>query len=311
MNGWYAATGVMARAQGTDLFFRTDTIPIDGRVEYKFWVDSSWILDPLNPRKALGGFGDNSDVWMPKYVSRDIDPRNSSEHGNIDTVWIESKILQRKHPVFIYTSSKASKSVLAPVLYVTDGGDYLTIGRLNLILDSLVAAGRIKPIIAVCVDPRTNLSDGSTNQRMKDYAANDAYLDFLEKEISPYIEKQYPVSRASKDRVIIGASMGGLIATYAALTRPNFWPNCAAQSPAYLQADTAVIKLTEKIMFTPAKISIQTGIIHDTQNEARYVHNLLKKKAAYYMYEEFHEGHNWTNWRTHLPKLLEYFFPAR
>jgi enterochelin esterase-like enzyme len=311
MNWWNPSQGTMKRVRTTNLFFRTDTIPIDGRVEYKLWVDSSWILDPLNSRTAMGGFGANSEVWMPN-CKRSIDDEYHSTiaHGNIDTSWIDSKYLQRRYPAFVYTPPGIMNDSRLPVAYITDGGDYLVFGKMNIILDNLIAAHRAAPIIAVFIDPRTILTDPASNMRMSDYAASDAYLDFLEKEVIPYVEQRYPVLHDPDKRLIMGASMGGLIGTYAVLKRPDVIGNCIAQSPAYRQADSAVIKLVERIERPSGRFYLETGTINDTQNEASYVRDELKKKNVRIMYEETHEGHNWTNWRRHLPKMLEYFFPT-
>ena len=180
---------------------------------------------------------------------------------------------------------------------------------MNIVIDNLLATKKIQPVIGVFIDPRTELSDPSTNQRMKEYSANDAYLDFLEKELSPYLAKHYNTLEQSQSRMIMGASMGGLIATYAALVRPEFFPNCAAQSPAYKQADSAVIKLLRKTKLTKIKAWIETGTINDTQSEANLVYELLRRSGATVKYSEYPEGHNWSNWRARLAQILEHFFP--
>jgi enterochelin esterase-like enzyme len=281
-------------------------------VEYKLWVDSNWILDPLNKRKTQGGYGENSDVWMPEYVPPStIEYNPNIPHGTIDTFWIESKFLHHTHPIFVYTPAGNTDNHELPVLFVTDGGDYLSLGKMNNILDHLLAAKHIRPLIVVFTDPRTNLNDNTTNKRMNDYAANDTFLDFLEKEIAPFVEEKYHTTKNASQRTILGASMGGLIATYAVLKRPQFVLNCAAQSPAYLQAHAAVIELTKNISKISVNIYIDTGTIHDTQEEASLVAGLLKDKDANVSYAEYPEGHNWSNWRARIGKILEYFFPAK
>jgi len=309
LNRWNPSAGMMNKIDGTDLFFRSESLPPNGRVEYKIWVDSAWMLDPLNQRTSPGGFGANSDVWMPGYrPSPLITEAPGVPHGAIDTLWIESAALRRKHPVFIYTPPGITSGTKYPSIVVTDGADYLGFGRMNLVLDNLIAAGKIRPIIGIFVDPRTDLNDNSTNHRMNDYAASDEFLEFLEKEVVPKVASRYPVSPSAKERVILGASMGGLIATYAGLKRPEFFPNCAAQSPAYIQADSAVMKTVEALPRVSLRVFMQTGLLNDTQPEAKHVATLLRKKGATVRYEEFPEGHNWKNWGSHLPKILEHFF---
>ncbi len=312
MNGWNPSEGMMARLERTNLFFRSESLAANGRLEYKIWVDSAWSLDPLNQKTSLGGFGLNSEVRMPSYrpsVWAVANPVIS--HGSLDTLWVESASLHRKHPVFVYLPPHLKKDELLPYIFVTDGSDYLSIGKMNVVLDNLIAGRKITPVIALFIDPKTDIADPSTNQRMTEYGASDAYLDFLEKELLPAVQQRFPISRQHTNSVILGASMGGLISTYASLMRPEVFPNCASQSPAYRQADSAVIKLADTLPHLSARIYIQTGLIRDTQAEAKHVYTKLRIAGANIRYEEFPEGHNWTNWMAHVPKMLEYYFGKR
>jgi enterochelin esterase-like enzyme len=310
LNRWDPSAAPMRRLEGTDLFYRSETLPIDARIEYKFWVDSSWILDPSNPRKAQGGFGWNSELRMPLYPAYTHDTVRTARVGKLDTLWITSAYLQRKQPVYVYTPQGWSLSQRLPAIYVTDGGDYLAFGRMDALLDELIAAQKVRPVVALFVDPHTDPHDRSINQRMTDYAAQDSFLDFLQKELSPIAERQYGVSPQPGDRLILGASMGGLISTYTVLRRPDFISLSAAQSPAYWQADSAVIKLLNTLNQAKGEFYIQTGTIGDTRIEARLAEHLLRAKRATVTLEEFHEGHNWTNWRTKLDRILTHFFPV-
>lgn len=316
MNRWSPLDAVMERVTGTNLFYRTYTIPLNGRVEYKIWGDSVWTLDPLNMRKAQGGYGENSDLWMPEYrESSTIQFKSNIPRGKIDTLYFSSKFLKRKRPVFVYTPpethQEAGRKKRLPTLYVTDGGEYLSLGKMHTIIDNLLAEKRIRPVLGVFIDPRIDVHNSATSKRMIDYAASEKFLDFLEKELTPFIEKKFPAAQKPTDRLIMGASMGGLISTYAVLKRNHFITNCAAQSPAYFQADSAVIKLAKKVRKTDVRISIDTGTINDTEIEARLVRQMLEDRGVRVRYAEFPEGHNWTNWRARIGDILEYFFPAQ
>ena len=103
--------------------------------------------------------------------------------------------------------------------------------------------------------------------------------------------------------------MGGLISTYALLTRPTMFANCASQSPAYRRGDSAVFVLART---TPVnkelRFYIDTGTIHDTQDDARPVQALLTERGFSVEYAEYPEGHNWKNWRSRIPRILTKFF---
>ncbi len=309
-NSWEPTKTMMVRIPQTDLFLHIEDIPRGGRMEYKFIVDEQWLADPINTRKASGGLADNSEVWSKEYLPpTDIEYQQRIPHGIIDTMYVESKLLNRRIPVFVYTPFGVSKENRLPTIYVTDGGEYMTFGKMTNVLDNLLSQQRIKPVLAVFVDPRTDLNDQRTNHRRDDYIANDSFLDFIEHELAQKIERAYPATRSAKDRLIMGASLGGLISTYMVMLRSHFVKNCAAQSPAYNQANKAIMKLFDQVIKLDVNVYMDTGTINDTQEEARTVSGLLREKGAKVSYAEYPEGHNWSNWRARLDDILEYFFP--
>ena len=50
---------------------------------------------------------------------------------------------------------------------------------------------------------------------------SDAFIDWLSTRVLPHLESRYAVSTAANDRVLIGASMGGLISIYGLLQAPD------------------------------------------------------------------------------------------
>ena len=310
MNRWDPSQSRMERLRGTDLFFRSERLSPEGRLEYKIWVDSSWMLDPLNKRIAPGGFGENSDVWMSAYAPpTEIEFDPNIPHGSIDTLYIESRHLNRTHPVFVYRPVNTTSMKELPSVYVLDGQDYLTFARMNNILDNLIAARKIVPVTAIFIEPRTDPNNFHSNHRMTDYAASDTFIQFLEKELIPFIASRYPVDGKISRRLIMGESMGGLMATFTVLKQPDLFVNAAAQSPAFLQADGAVSKLLKQLTTTNVRVWIDTGTINDTQTEAAAISALLWQKGATVQFSKYPEGHNWSNWRARIKNILEYFFP--
>lgn len=58
----------------------------------------------------------------------------------------------------------------------------------------------------------------------------DAYLDWIEADLVPFIEHEFSVSKKSKDRMSIGSSMGGLISLYALCEKPKLFGGVACLS---------------------------------------------------------------------------------
>jgi enterochelin esterase-like enzyme len=310
LNGWDPAADSMRKMPGTDLFYLATTVDRDARFEYKLVVDSTWILDPFNKQQAFGGYGPNSEVWMPGYVPpKEIEFRKNILHGSIDTLSVKSMLLGRTHFVFVYRPPgyETSRQQL-PSIYVTDGGEYLSLALMNNVLDNLIAEKRIRPVIGIFVDPRTDIRDAQTSMRMHDYALSDTFVNFLITELRPLLSKRYRLLEDATNTAIMGASLGGLIATYAAATRPDVFGLCAAQSPSYWWKDEAVIKLLADSRKMPIKFYIDTGTIRDAQEHARKMKKVLEEKGYDFSYGEYPESHNWVNWRSRLGDILVYFW---
>jgi hypothetical protein len=81
----------------------------------------------------------------------------------------------------------------------------------------------------------------------------DAFLDVLVQEIIPFIENSYEVD--SDDRVLIGKSMSGLVASHALLTRPDLFQRYLIVSPAIWWDDFLYPREQRAIMRTEAETS--------------------------------------------------------
>ena len=313
INGWDPRSDEMTRLAGTDLFYRSWRLDPAARFEYKLIADSAWIIDPLNSLRAAGGFGDNSEIRMPRYrypvetLTQEGIPR-----GNIDTVSFASTRLGRRIPLYVYTpAGYSSGSAVYPVLFVTDGGEYMSRTGLHVVLDNLIARGGIDPLIAVFIDPRTDPGDPRTNTRMSDYALSDPFVDFLITELRPHLLNGYRIAGSPSGTAILGASMGGLIATYAAFMHPEVFGLCAAQSPAYQWAHDTLITMLRSGPRKEFRMYLCTGTMHDAETRARTVRDIMRGKGYAITYEEYPESHNWMNWRGRLKGILTAFWGKR
>jgi enterochelin esterase family protein len=313
LNGWDASADAMDRLEGTDLFYRTRNVHPAARFEYKLVVDSTWSLDPLNTQTAIGGYGPNSEAWMPGYhPSAEIAYRPNIPHGKIDTLEFKSSLLGRTHPVFVYLPpTYPSLTEDYPSIWVTDGGEYLSLALMNNVLDNLLAEARIRPVIAIFIDPRTNVRDSGTSKRMQDYAMRDTFITALTTELAPRLLRKYRIIGDPRQTAIMGASLGGLIATYAAVTRPDMFGLVAAQSPAYWWNQGAIFQLVRSSQKEDIRFYIDTGTIRDARAESLEMKAALLEQGYEVMYAEYPEGHNWVNWRARIGDILTFFWGTR
>ncbi len=309
LNRWNPVSDPMQRVGSSDFFFLKLVAEPTSRIEYKLVVDSAWILDPNNPFQTMGGFGPNSELRMPLHrESPDLEYRSDVPHGSIDTIRFASRILQRSYPVLVYRPARMNTGMRYPAVYVTDGGEYLSLARMNNILDNLIGTGRMTPVIGIFVDPRTDPRNPMSNMRMTDYAISDSFLTFVSDELRPAIARRYPVTTNPAETAIIGASLGGLISTYAVIRRPDVFGLCAAQSPAYQIMHDTLLAIVAASPRTTVTFCIETGTIHDAERTARLMRSTLVGKGYTVHYREVPESHNWAHWSSQLPEILMTFW---
>ena len=80
---------------------------------------------------------------------------------------------------------------------------------------------------------RNNQYTYSYDKGYKFGGKGDKYLDFLEKELKPIIERQWFINRTTGSYGIGGSSLGGLISCYALYTRPTQYDKAICMSSSF------------------------------------------------------------------------------
>ncbi len=312
LNGWNPSADTMQRVERTDFFYLSVCADPSARFEYKLIVDSSWVLDPANPRTIPGGFGPNSEIRMPEYLPPpEIEYRRNIPRGTIDTLVFRSATLGRSHPVYIYLPHDYVISGQYRTLYVADGADYLLRAHMKNILDNLIAGGRIPGIVVVFLDPRTDPARPETNMRMVDYGISDEFNTYLATELRDTLMSLYSLHPSPDNTGVMGASLGGLAATYAAWKRDDVFGLCGVQSPAYQWKNDTLLTMIAGSPRKEVLFHINTGTLHDAEARSRQMTAILSQKGYRFRYTEHPEGHNWGNWRARIPDILTFFWGTR
>lgn len=319
-NGWgynkaFNNTGI--RINGGDLWYLKASFPKDARLDYKIVIDNNqWILDPVNPNhqwSGVGGGSPNSELRMPAWRADEVTlMRDEVPQGKmVRDILVNSKQLSYQLMYSVYLPPDFSKEKNYPVLYVTDGFEYLheNMGNIITTLNNLLYQKKIEPIIVVFIDHREP-ANRLNNRRMTELAMNENYLNFFVDEFLPIIEANYPVSKKAEERGILGTSMGGLNAAYFSFSRPDVFGLAGIQSPAFW-FKPAIYTTCDNPEKPPLKVFMTTGIINDAQEGALKMKSILDKNTCTYQYKEVNEGHSWGNWRNLLDDILIYFYPAK
>ena len=95
-----------------------------------------------------------------------------------------------------------------------------------IVLDNLIAAGEIPPVIGLFVEPGESgpglpIYGGEGNRSVEYDSIGDAYARFLVEELVPGIAGEYPLREGPSWRAIAGLSSGGICAFNAAWERPD------------------------------------------------------------------------------------------
>ena len=149
--------------------------------------------------------------------------------GNVRAFTIPCRHQGRARHGWVYTPPgyAAARDTSLGLVLAFDGAEYLDEIPLPRMLDSLLAAGRIPPLVAVLLDDST----GAT--RLDDLANRAWFVDFLSDELLPWVRKGWHVTHDPRRVIVTGSSAGGLAAAHVGLKRPELFGNVLSQSGAY------------------------------------------------------------------------------
>jgi enterochelin esterase family protein len=305
-NQWSRGGGlaIMEQIDESGLFHHTLNLSEPARLEYKFIVDGEWKLDPLCPNTVDNGIGGRNSYFVVGDFREppELKPIEGIPHGRVEEFEFASEQLGNRRAVYVYLPPGYDvNSIAFPVLYVHDGGEYLSRARMPVVLDNLIHAGAIAPLVAVMVDPV---------DRMNEYMMNAGYANFVYSELLPHIDARFRTQASAEGRGVMGASLGGLISVHLALERPDLFSRIGSQSGAFFIARGRILDLRR------SATAAQSFYFDVGKYEQRFIPaNLelveaLKARGCRCFFQELAGGHNWTSWRAHLKELLTFLWPA-
>ena len=201
----------------------TTTGPMDeGFHYYNLNIDGGKFNDP----GALNYYGSirwESGIEIPAH-DQDFYALKDVPHGHVHQILFPSKSTNTSRRAFVYTPPGYSKdqSEHYPVLYLQHGwGEDETAwsnqGHANLIMDNLIAEGKIKPFIIVMTYGMTNevKFGGLRTFDIKPFQT------VLVDELIPYVDENFRTLANRENRAMAGLSMGGFETRLITLNKPE------------------------------------------------------------------------------------------
>jgi enterochelin esterase family protein len=307
-----------ALTKGADGVWSVTVGPVAPEIyEYEFTIDGMTFLDPRNPAvKTNQG---------PAVVSSLVTVRGDEPfffdvqpvpHGAVSIRTYDSDVTGRSRQVYVYTPPGYNEhSDPMPTLYLLHGADgenrsWTELGRAPAILDNLMAAGRLTPMIVVMPYGYAYPWDAGVagDKQQADFLAD------LRTELIPFVEANYQVRRDRESRALAGLSRGGSQTLNIGLrnldlfSRLGVFSAAGGATPETQFADVAA---------NAAEVNRQLELFWIGMGTEDGGYENAKKLAAFltaseisHSFREIHGAHTWIVWRNFLNEMAPLLWPG-
>ena len=335
----------LVRLPGTDLWYRTLRMRDTVRTSYQFAPNDSlvpkgeeqdwetrrrgWVPDPLNPVLVVdlflgdqpkeGGRASESLLQLPNAAPEPwIAPTPDTPAGTVTAHRFRSPSLDNERDLWVYTPAGYDpEGDPLPVMVLFDGQWHDNLMRVPTVLDNLVAAGAVPPLVALMIG---NVDRG------EELPCNEVFAAAVVNEILPWLGERFRVTSEREGRVVAGQSYGGLAAAWCGLTHPEAFANVLSQSGSYWwqpnvreEIESTVLgdssgwgwlpSRTVGLPAVPVRFWMEVGTLEnktsrdgvpDMVTTNRHMRDVLLAKGYQVSYREFAGGHDHVWWRSGL-----------
>lgn len=186
---------------------------------YQIIVDGVATADPNG--KPFFGMGKwVSGIEIPEGSEGDYYAVKDVPHGNVSRSKYYSDIRDEWRECMVYTPAEYDKNPdkRYPVLYLQHGmgeneTSWANQGKMNLIMDNLIAEGKAKPMIVVMDNGNIEVFKPQPGEAMQDAFKRfgGQFPEILVNEIIPHIDSNFRTLTDRENRAMAGLSWGGLL----------------------------------------------------------------------------------------------------
>ncbi|MCR5840595.1 MAG: acetyl xylan esterase [Bacteroidales bacterium] len=279
---------------------------------YNFVVDGVRVQDPNNMELFPNEQFKASLLEMPDKDA--LYTLNDVPHGRVQYMTYKSSVLGMDRPLVVYTPPGYEKGGRKyPVFYLVSGTTdteetWFKVGKVNVILDNLIARGEAVPMIVVM--PYGYMMNGTPSPTTM--AAVEMYSTFskeLTECVMPFVEANFRTLESRVNRAIAGFSRGGGQSLFTAYSHPDKIGWLASYS-AYLTPE-----MLDKCFPQIDRIVPQLRLMWFGVGTSDFLYRNVLDHQTYFdargiRYEKMFTdgGHTWMNARTYLAETLRKFF---
>lgn len=302
----------------------TDPITL-GFHYYSLVIDGVAVIDPSSQTfYGMGRMASGIDIPDPEgdfYTIKEI------PHGEVRSINYYSSITKAWRRANVYTPPgyDVETNKRYPVLYLQHGSGedetgWPAQGKMNFILDNLIAGKQATPMIVVmdrgyATDPT---KPETTNARGPSMAGN-VFPDVLVKEIIPMVDSKFRTLTDRDHRAMAGLSMGGFQTFQTTMTNLDKFAYVGGFSgAAFMQPGTDITKMFNGV-FADANafnqkvkvlyLSVGTDEPARMQTTVKGFHEALEKAGIKQVfYESPGTAHEWQSWRRSLNQFASLIF---
>ena len=293
---------------------------------YAFNVDGVSTADPKSAFIKQGATTIENMMFVPgdEAAFEDTKP---VPHGQLRTEWYQSKTLETMRSMHVYTPPGYEKSnAKYPVFYLLHGGGdedsgWSTIGRAGFILDNLLAAKKMVPMVVVMPNgsmprpanaPPASVppAPGAQNQ------AQELFANELLNDVMPFVEGNYRVRNDRNSRAIAGLSMGGGQTLRVApdnldkFAWVGVWSmGVRGEAGDFIKSHAAFFadpdKTNKQVKLLSVSVGAKDPLVHDASMN---LVEILKTNKIKFEFHESEGAHTWINWRHYLNDYAQQLF---
>ena len=321
---------LLERIKDTNVYFKSYKLLKGIRATYNFSKNTP--LEPKNPTQNLFKYADsiipdpfNSKKYLYKingiiYPCNEIESpeappqpwygkRANIDYGKVEEFTSNSEVLNNKRKILVYTPPNYSKKHSSyHFVLLFDGLIFEEVAKVSSTLDNLIADDKMPPVVAIMVE---NFLSTNLALRNSELAPNPKFVEYIIKELLPWVRENFNVTTNPSHSVIAGASAGGVASTFIAFKHPEIFGNVLSISGSYWKLGEEFAHQFAQSEILPLKFYLDVGVLEEASPSGLFISNrhfctVLQEKGYPVYYAEFLGGHDFICFRGSIADGLIY-----